>query len=90
METRRGGFLTSAEITVSYIQSKIIHLPSRPPFMLVRDLAEIYGVPPAQITQAVRRNPERFPDDFAFKLRPDEVKKLVLDDVCGLQNEARK
>ena len=40
--------------------------------MLDTDLAVLYGVETRQITQAVKRNPERFPEAFAFKLNEDE------------------
>ena len=36
--------------------------------MLDRDLAVLYGVPTKALKQAVRRNIERFPDDFMFVL----------------------
>lgn len=41
--------------------------------ILDTDLARIYGVPTKQINQAVKRNQERFPKDFAFLLKPQEV-----------------
>jgi hypothetical protein len=36
--------------------------------MLSMDLAELYGVQPKVLVQAVKRNIERFPDDFIFQL----------------------
>ncbi len=36
--------------------------------MLSHDLAKLYGVETKVLTQAVRRNVERFPDDFMFEL----------------------
>ena len=44
--------------------------------ILDADLAAIYGVPTKSLNQAVRRNPERFPEDFAFKLSPAEWKDI--------------
>ena len=41
--------------------------------MLDRDLAVLYGVETKQLKQAVRRNIERFPDDFMFELSKDEL-----------------
>ena len=64
------------QITLSEIQNRIIHLPDRKPFMLGQDLAEIYQVEPRQIKQAVKRNPERFPDDFYFHLTNPELENL--------------
>ena len=44
--------------------------------MLDRDLAELYGVKTKVLNQAVRRNLERFPEDFMFKLSWVEAKSL--------------
>jgi hypothetical protein len=41
--------------------------------MIDADLAALYGVPTKALNQAVRRNLERFPDDFMFKLAPHEL-----------------
>ncbi len=41
--------------------------------MLDRDLAQLYGVPTKALKQAVRRNIERFPDDFMFELSQEEL-----------------
>jgi len=40
--------------------------------MLDRDLAELYGVELKALNQAVKRNIERFPDDFMFRLTQGE------------------
>ncbi len=40
--------------------------------MLDRDLAELYGVETKVLNQAVKRNIERFPEDFMFKLNKGE------------------
>jgi ORF6N domain. len=44
--------------------------------MLDRDLARLYDVSTAALNQAVRRNRDRFPDDFMFQLTPEEVAQL--------------
>jgi hypothetical protein len=44
--------------------------------MLDQHLAELYGVPTKVLNQAVRRNRERFPEDFMFRLTGDEVANL--------------
>jgi hypothetical protein len=41
--------------------------------ILDRDLAEAYGVKTRALNQAVRRNLERFPEDFAFQLTFEEA-----------------
>ena len=40
--------------------------------ILDRDLAEMYGVETRVLKQAVRRNIDRFPDDFMFELTKKE------------------
>ena len=40
--------------------------------MLDRDLAELYGVETRVLNQAVKRNIERFPEDFMFQLTAEE------------------
>jgi phage regulator Rha-like protein len=41
--------------------------------MLDRDLSELYGVETKRLKEAVRRNIERFPDDFMFELNKEEL-----------------
>ena len=43
--------------------------------MMDRDLAELYGVETKVLKQAVRRNIDRFPDDFMFELTREEFQK---------------
>lgn len=45
--------------------------------MLDTDLAAIYGVTTKALNQAVRRNAERFPSEFAFRLTPQEFTDLT-------------
>jgi len=44
--------------------------------MLDSDLAELYAVPTKVLNQAVRRNRDRFPEDFMFPLTSSEVEVL--------------
>lgn len=45
--------------------------------MLDRDLAELYNVTTKALNQAVKRNVQRFPYDFVFKLSENEKNELV-------------
>ncbi len=45
--------------------------------MLDSDLAKLYEVETKVLNQAVKRNIERFPDDFMFQLTKEEAKALV-------------
>jgi len=44
--------------------------------MLSTDLAELYEVEPKVLVRAVKRNIDRFPDDFMFQLTLQEVRNL--------------
>ncbi|TLV00951.1 ORF6N domain-containing protein [Dyadobacter luticola] len=44
--------------------------------MLDFDLAELYGVETKVLKQSVRRNLDRFPDDFMFELTKEEYQSL--------------
>ena len=44
--------------------------------MLSTDLAELYGVEPRILVQAVKRNITRFPQDFMFQLSKEEFSNL--------------
>jgi hypothetical protein len=46
--------------------------------MLDRDLAELYGVETKALNQAVKRNQDRFPEDFMFRLTSDETKGVLI------------
>ncbi len=46
--------------------------------LLDTDLAELYGVETKVLNQAVRRNSERFPEDFMFQLSAKESENLRL------------
>jgi hypothetical protein len=49
-----------------------IHLARGRKVILDRDLAELYGVSTKALNQAVKRNIQRFPDEFVFRLTKDE------------------
>ena len=45
--------------------------------MLDADLADLYGVETRALNQAVKRNLERFPEDFMFQLNAEEKAEVV-------------
>jgi hypothetical protein len=51
--------------------------------LLDSDLAEIYGVTTSALNQAVKRNASRFPEDFRFRLTPDEFANLKSQSVTS-------
>lgn len=64
----------SSVIPIERIEQKIFLLRGQK-VMLSPHLAELYGVEPRALIQAVKRNIERFPDDFMFQLTPEEVRR---------------
>jgi hypothetical protein len=55
---------------------KKIYLIRGQKILLDRDLAELYGVETKVFNQAVKRNAERFPKDFMFRLTKKEWESL--------------
>src|SRR5436309_9031145 len=53
-----------------------IFLVRRQKVMLDTDLAELYRVPTKSLNLAVKRNADRFPEDFTFQLTDDEAAGL--------------
>lgn len=45
--------------------------------MLAHDLAKLYGVPTFRLNEAVKRNLDRFPEDFMFRLSAEEWSNLT-------------
>jgi len=55
----------------------LVHLIRSEKVLLDSDLAELYGVETRVMNQAVKRNLDRFPEDFMFPLTEDEMDSLT-------------
>lgn len=55
--------------------------------MLDRDLAELYGVETRVLAQAIKRNPQRFPNDFMFSLTRSEIMNISQIVICSRSKE---
>ena len=55
----------------------LVHFVRGEKVLLDYDLATLYGVETRALNQAVKRNLDRFPDDFMFQLSPEEAEVLV-------------
>lgn len=62
-------------ISIEQLETRIFLIRGQK-VMLDRDLAELYGVATKVLNQAVKRNPDRFPEDFMFRLIPEEIAEL--------------
>lgn len=58
------------------IANKIYHVRGKQ-VMLDRDLAELYEVKAIRLREQVKRNTERFPENFMFQLTDEEVDSMV-------------
>ncbi len=58
--------------------------------MLDRDLAEMYGVETRVLNQSIKRNLNRFPKDFMFRLSEKEFKNLISQNVTSSWGGTRK
>ncbi len=75
--------LAVAELTtVDAIRSRIFTTRDAQ-VMLDRDLAELYGVEVGQLNRQVKRNIERFPEDFMFQLTHEECSRCQIGILNG-------
>jgi len=58
------------------VQEKIIVLRGHK-IIVDADVAELYGLDTREINQAVKNNPEKFPDGYLFELDANEKKELI-------------
>jgi hypothetical protein len=65
----------SAVVPVERIENAILFIRGQK-VMLDADLAKLYGVDAKRLNEAVRRNVDRFPDDFMFRLTKEEFAAL--------------
>lgn len=67
---------SKAIIPIGSIQQRILEIRGIKT-IVDADLAQFYGVETKRLNEQVRRNPERFPEDFMFQLTKEEKAELV-------------
>ena len=67
---------TTEPVPVELIEHRI-HIVRGQRVMLDSDLADLYGTTTMALNQAVKRNLDRFPEDFSFHLTEQEVANLI-------------
>jgi len=72
---------------IQIVQTKIYNIRDKK-VMLDFDLAELYGVETKRINEAVKKNLEKFPDDFWFEL-DNEEEKLLRSKFSTLKSKGR-
>jgi hypothetical protein len=73
---------TAPPVTSDEIQ-RMVRVVRGQRVMLDFDLARLYGVPTSALNQAVRRNADRFPEDFAYPLTQQEFTGLMSQSVIS-------
>jgi len=68
-----------ALVPVEIIERKIL-LIRGDKVMLDADMAELYGVATKRLNEQIRRNSDRFPEDFAFQLNAEEWQSIKSHD----------
>ncbi|MDD4894776.1 MAG: ORF6N domain-containing protein, partial [Candidatus Omnitrophica bacterium] len=68
--------MSDKEIPIELVATKILLARGRK-VMLDKDLAGLYGVETFNLNKAVKRNIDRFPEDFMFQLTMEEYKNLI-------------
>ncbi len=63
--------------TIAGVQSRILTLPGRPPFMTSHDMAAFYEHKPDHVVRQTRRNIGRFPEGYIFEPTKAELETLV-------------
>src|SRR3954464_8965026 len=56
--------------------------------VLDAELAALYGVPTFRLNEAVKRNAERFPEDFRFRLTREELAVLISQNAISKPGDA--
>lgn len=81
--------LSKSSIPAERIERRILLIRGQK-VMLSPDLAELYEVAPRVLNQAVKRNLDRFPEDFMFQLTPAEYADLKSQFVTSSWGGARR
>ena len=68
------------QLSISVIEKQIFRIRDEQ-VMIDIDLAKIYGIENRSLRQAVRRNMDKFPEDFLFRLSKEEANDLIFNGV---------
>ncbi len=68
--------MSSKIVPQDFIKQRILYI-RRQRVLLDSDLAELYGVSTKRLNEQVKRNSNRFPEDFAFRLNAQEKEGVV-------------
>lgn len=77
------------EISTLQIEKKIFVIRGVQ-VMIDRDIAELYGVETRRLNEQVKRNIERFPEEFMFQLTRDEIDLQANANLLKFKYEQRR
>ena len=80
---------TKELITTDDIRSKVYIIRGQQ-VMLDKDLAEIYGYDVKRLNEQVKRNINRFPEDFMFQLKASEITESLKSQIATLNISKNK
>ena len=66
--------MSQSVLDLADVKSRMLVIRNQP-VLLDRDVAELYGVETRVVNQAVKRNPERFPEGYILELTSDECSR---------------
>ncbi len=67
---------SKAVVTIGKIEQRILLIRGEK-VIIDADLAEFFGVPTKRLNEQVKRNKDRFPEDFVFQLTAEEKAEVV-------------
>lgn len=79
---------TKLQVVAALAVEKRIFVVRERQVMFDEDLADLYGVGTKRLVEQVKRNLERFPEDFMFQLSKDEAGAFEVAD-CDLKRRPR-
>ena len=64
------------EITTHEVESKLMSLRGQQ-VLIDRDVAVLYGVETKRLNEAIKNNPDKFPEGYVFPLQQSEIQQLA-------------
>ncbi|GHU08053.1 hypothetical protein FACS189431_3610 [Alphaproteobacteria bacterium] len=90
--SNREGIMKNSELSIDGVESKIITLDNQQ-VILDSDIAQLYDVDTKRVNEAIKNNPEKFPDGYVISLTNDEwqyLKSKISTSSWGGKNKPAK
>ena len=90
MDAEKGKQMTNEIVKYEQVKDKLIVLRGEP-VLLDADVAQLYGVETKRVNEAVKNNPDKFPEGYLFRLDKHETanlrSKILISSVQNTENE---